>query len=86
MSLNLGFYTVDAFTQEPFSGNAAAIFVLPPRADPTSPQESTTTEITDELCQKIANEFNLAETAFTRRLQGTRSEDPTYSLRFWTPT
>ncbi|GAA6014768.1 hypothetical protein JCM11491_001975 [Sporobolomyces phaffii] len=82
----LRFYTVDAFTKRAFAGNAAAIFVLPPlrAGSPTS-----ASVISDELCQKIANEFNLAETAFTRRLGGGEEGGgavPNYSLRFWTPT
>lgn len=83
MTIDLQFYTVDAFTQEPFSGNAAAVFVLPPA------ECNPSLEITDELCQKVACEFNLAETAFVRRLEsqaGHGQAAPTYSLRFWTPT
>jgi PhzF family phenazine biosynthesis protein len=71
----LQFYTLDAFTKTKFAGNAAAVFVLP-QAE----------VIPDEICQKIANEFNLAETAFTKFESVDADGVPTYSLRFWTPT
>ncbi len=45
------FWTVDAFTSEPFKGNPAAVFVIP--AFPSV-----------ELMQKIAAEMNLSETVF----------------------
>lgn len=92
MATSLQFYTVDAFTKEPFAGNAAAVFVLSVLASPqdSSSPSSLPLQITDELCQKIANEFNLAETAFVRRTSWQNEVEaeaiPTYSLRFWTPT
>ncbi|GAA5952247.1 hypothetical protein JCM3765_001919 [Sporobolomyces pararoseus] len=91
MATQLQFYTVDAFTKEPFAGNAAAVFVLPGSMAPRdSSSASSSLEITDELCQKIANEFNLAETAFVKRWslqnEGESGAVPAYSLRFWTPT
>ena len=48
------FYTVDSFTDKPFSGNPAAIFIL---------EE----DIPDELMQSIASEVNLSETSFVIR-------------------
>lgn len=48
------FWQVDAFTNQPFQGNPAAVFVLDK-------------PISDELMQKIAAEMNLSETAFILR-------------------
>jgi PhzF family phenazine biosynthesis protein len=45
---------VDAFTSEPFSGNPAAVCLLPEERDAT-------------WMQKVAREMNLSETAFLRR-------------------
>jgi len=49
--MKLPIYTVDAFTDKPFSGNPAAVCIL---------QEM----IPESLMQKIAFEMNLSETAF----------------------
>jgi predicted PhzF superfamily epimerase YddE/YHI9 len=50
-------YQVDAFTATPFSGNPAAVCVLPaPRPDP--------------WMQQVAREMNLSETAFLTRRSG----------------
>jgi PhzF family phenazine biosynthesis protein len=58
---------VDAFTSKPFSGNPAAVCVLAePRAEP--------------WMQQVANEMNLAETAFLH------PESDGYRLRWFTPT
>jgi PhzF family phenazine biosynthesis protein len=57
---------VDAFTSRPFSGNPAAVCVLPERAD-------------DAWMQNVAQEMNLAETAFLHpRPDG-------WGLRWFTP-
>jgi PhzF family phenazine biosynthesis protein len=45
------FWTVDAFTNQPFKGNPAAVCILEDFLD-------------DELMQKIATEINLSETTF----------------------
>lgn len=45
------FYIVDTFTDTPFSGNPAAVFIL-------------NEDISDELKQNIASEINLSETSF----------------------
>ena len=50
-------HTVDAFTDEPFRGNPAAVCVL---GEP----------IADARMQLIAREMNLAETAFLHRIDG----------------
>ena len=47
----LKFWQVDAFTQKPFKGNPAAVFILEQELD-------------DNLMQSIAIEMNLSETAF----------------------
>ena len=51
MSNELKFWQVDAFTDQPFKGNPAAVFVLDH-------------ELPDELMQSIAVEMNLSETVF----------------------
>lgn len=51
MSKSLTFWQVDAFTQQPFKGNPAAVFILEH-------------PISDELMQNIAIEMNLSETAY----------------------
>ncbi len=50
---------VDAFTDEPFAGNPAAVCVLPEPADET-------------WMQQLASEMNLSETAFLTRLSAGR--------------
>jgi predicted PhzF superfamily epimerase YddE/YHI9 len=62
---------VDAFTSAAFSGNPAAIVLLP--AFSAFPS--------DDTMQKLASEFNLSETAFTFR----RGDGPGYALRWFTP-
>jgi len=63
----LPYLVVDAFTSRTFAGNPAAVVLL-------------ATEEPDDLLQKIANEFNLAETAYPRQLGEDRFE-----LRWFTP-
>jgi PhzF family phenazine biosynthesis protein len=61
------FTQVDAFTNRPFAGNPAAVCLLP------SPRDS-------KWMQHVAQEMNLAETAFLlRRADG-------FDLRWFTPT
>jgi PhzF family phenazine biosynthesis protein len=64
--MELPFYIVDAFTDRPFSGNPAAVCLLEQMLD-------------DEVLQKIACEFNQAETAFVC------SEGNQLRLRWFTP-
>lgn len=52
--MNNSYFIVDAFTDKPFCGNPAAVFLLKEK-------------ITDKLMQKIASEMNLSETAFLLR-------------------
>jgi PhzF family phenazine biosynthesis protein len=66
-------YTVDAFTDVPFSGNPAAVCVL---SDP----------IEEELMLKIAAEMNLSETAFVFPVKdGELSNGNSFRLRWFTP-
>ncbi|WP_049571198.1 PhzF family phenazine biosynthesis protein, partial [Nocardiopsis sp. SBT366] len=60
---------IDAFTDQPLSGNPAAVLVL----DDTYP---------DAWAQGIAAEFNLSETAFARRID---DPDADFELRWFTP-
>ncbi|HEY0105984.1 MAG TPA: PhzF family phenazine biosynthesis protein [Rhizomicrobium sp.] len=65
--MNLKLWQVDAFSAQPFGGNPAALVPLDAWLD-------------DALMQRIANENNLAETAFfVRRAEGK------YDLRWFTP-
>jgi PhzF family phenazine biosynthesis protein len=72
--LGLPIVTVDAFTDARFSGNPAAVCVLPPGKG-----EET------EWMQRVAREMNLSETAFLRR-RGVVQGMPSYDLRWFTPT
>uniref|UniRef100_A0A0E9WSX2 Phenazine biosynthesis-like domain-containing protein n=1 Tax=Anguilla anguilla TaxID=7936 RepID=A0A0E9WSX2_ANGAN len=67
-------FTVDAFTNQAFKGNPAAVCLLP-------------NVLRDELYQKIAAEMNLSETAFIVKLNS--SDDFTsgsrFGLRWFTP-
>jgi hypothetical protein len=76
---SLKFHTVDAFTQQPFSGNPAAVIVL------DQSTESSSISTTDELSLKLAAEFNLSETAFAKPIEGGSEEEPKYELRWFTP-
>jgi len=66
------FSQVDAFTEKPFGGNPAAVLVLS-KDDPLTQN--------DDVMLKIAQEMNLAETAYVRKL-----DDGTFGLRWFTPT
>src|SRR5882672_9709805 len=67
---NLRFAQVDAFTDQAFGGNPAAVFVLDRAADP-------------KWMQLVAREMNLAETAF---LHPVNPNDPSnFELRWFTP-
>jgi PhzF family phenazine biosynthesis protein len=67
MKIRQRFTQVDAFTDQPFSGNPAAVCLLPTVRD-------------ENWMQQVAQEMNLAETAFlVRRLDG-------FNLRWFTPT
>ncbi|GAA6059250.1 hypothetical protein JCM10212_006643 [Sporobolomyces blumeae] len=77
---SLEFFTVDAFTRTPFTGNPAAVIVFPASGSPHSQ------DLSDADLVRIAAEFNLSETAFAWRLEDGPSFVPRYSLRWFTPT
>lgn len=67
-------FQVDAFTDEPFKGNPAAVCILPRR-------------FKDRILQAIAAEMNLSETAFLFPLEDKPLEkSEIFSLRWFTPT
>ncbi|KAH7098627.1 Diaminopimelate epimerase-like protein [Auriculariales sp. MPI-PUGE-AT-0066] len=72
-SRHLAYSIVDAFTQDVFAGNPAAVVVL-------DPAESAA--LSDTTRQLIAREFNFSETAFVTR---TDNKD-VFELRWFTPT
>jgi len=65
---------VDAFADAPFSGNPAAVCLLPPASS-------------DEWKLKLAAEMNLSETAFVERLAERKAADGrhVFGLRWMTP-
>jgi PhzF family phenazine biosynthesis protein len=66
-------YQVDAFTDEAFKGNPAAVCILQDK-------------LKDELMAKIASEMKLSETAFTYPLGNKPlQETKAFSLRWFTP-
>lgn len=67
---SLPFFQVDAFAEQPLTGNPAAVMPLDRWLD-------------DQLMQAIAAENNLSETAFT---VPSDSEDADFDLRWFTPT
>ncbi len=56
--MKLPFYTSDVFTTTRFTGNPAAIVILPPSSTPN------TLQLTQAEKQSIATEFNVSETVF----------------------
>ncbi len=66
-------YIVDAFTDQPFRGNPAAVVLLEPEDGP----------VTDAYCQKVAGEMNLSETAFISFDE--KSGPNRFGLRWYTP-
>jgi len=58
----LKIFQVDAFTEEKFKGNPAAVCILED-------------EIEDEILQAIAKEMNLSETAFVKVIDGKSFKD-----------
>lgn len=63
---------VDAFTNQPFAGNPAAVCVLPPKVAESLPDG-------DRWMQQVAREMNLSETAFLV------PQEDGYQLRWFTP-
>ncbi len=73
MSETLRIFQVDAFTQEPFKGNPAAVCLLSHEYD-------------DALLRAVAAEMNLSETAFVIPLDAEDWKMATrFSLRWFTP-
>jgi PhzF family phenazine biosynthesis protein len=84
-TLTVNIVTVDAFTEKRFSGNPAAVCILPAAPD-------------EDWMQKVAREMNLSETAFLvrrpSRIKGEktsgrergRSRSASFDLRWFTPT
>ncbi|KAG8898199.1 hypothetical protein FRB99_007600 [Tulasnella sp. 403] len=70
----LPYTIVDAFTSAPFSGNPAAVIIIPP--------EGT---LPDKTLQKVAAEFNLSETAFLVPVDSGSPNHRRYGLRWFTP-
>ncbi len=69
----ISIYQVDAFTNEPFKGNPAAVCVLQ-------------SKLKEKLMQHIASEMNLSETAFVFPLENmSLKENTVFSLRWFTP-
>ncbi len=62
-------YQVDAFTEEPFKGNPAGVYIS------KTPRDET-------WMRGMAMEMNLSETAFLSRME---NEEDGYSLRWFTP-
>nr|XP_028585252.1 phenazine biosynthesis-like domain-containing protein [Podarcis muralis] len=72
--MQISIFTVDAFTDQPFSGNPAAVCLLED-------------ELEEGWHQKIATEMNLSETAFIRKLDPTDdfTRSSRFGLRWFTP-
>lgn len=78
--VDLPLFQLDAFTEGPFTGNPAAVVLLP-GGDPWP---------SDALAQAIAAENNLSETAFLHPVLPAEAGSPpvdasAYHLRWWTP-
>jgi PhzF family phenazine biosynthesis protein len=73
----LQIYTVDSFTDVPFSGNPAAVALVPAGVT-----------LDETTMKKLATEMNLSETAYVMELQGhgTFEEGTRFGLRWFTPT
>jgi len=74
--MQLPVWTVDAFTDQPFSGNPAAVCLLEQ-------------DIPDRLKQALATEMNISETCFLTLLPGATKGfkgESHFGLRWFTPT
>jgi predicted PhzF superfamily epimerase YddE/YHI9 len=75
--MSVPIFVVDAFvTDEPFTGNPAAVCVMPAEASGSTG--------TQARLQSIAAEMNLSETAFVSPLENTE-QPAVWSLRWFTP-
>lgn len=74
--MELDILIVDAFSAKPFSGNPAAVCIIP-----------LGVTLSDEVMQKIAAEMNLSETAFLSCSPDTTLQTGReFNLRWFTPT
>ena len=73
----LAMFVVDSFSSAPFTGNPAAVCLLPYNSG-----------ITEEDKQRIAAEMNHSETAFIQELSSDQTFDksPHFNLQWFTPT
>uniref|UniRef100_A0A8C6VN70 Phenazine biosynthesis like protein domain containing n=1 Tax=Naja naja TaxID=35670 RepID=A0A8C6VN70_NAJNA len=73
--MQISVFIIDAFTNQPFGGNPAAVCLLED-------------ELEESWHQKIAAEMNLSETAFIRKLHPTDdfTKSSRFGLRWFTPT
>ncbi|XP_070610046.1 phenazine biosynthesis-like domain-containing protein isoform X1 [Erythrolamprus reginae] len=73
--MQISVFIIDAFTNQPFRGNPAAVCLLED-------------ELEEGCHQKIAAEMNLSETAFIRKLHPTDdfTKSSCFGLRWFTPT
>jgi PhzF family phenazine biosynthesis protein len=67
--MKIKIYQVDAFTDQPFKGNPAAVCILPDKGD----------QFDEKWMAAVAREMNLSETAFLR------PQEDGYNLRWFTP-
>ncbi|KAK4700664.1 hypothetical protein P7C70_g5581, partial [Phenoliferia sp. Uapishka_3] len=72
----LSYTAVDCFTDTPWSGNPAAVFVL----DAGDPQFEET-----QILQRIAVELFLPAAAFVRPIADSTEEIPHYSIKYFSP-
>ncbi|EIE24803.1 Diaminopimelate epimerase-like protein [Coccomyxa subellipsoidea C-169] len=75
MASSIPLYQVDAFSQDRFHGNSAAVCIL------TDPSNAF---VDDATMAKIANEMNLSETAFLE--PSVSGEKGRFKLRWFTPS
>eukprot|EP01084_Bolivina_argentea_P199808 341810_1 len=72
----LSIWSVDAFTTKPFSGNPAGVCIIE--------------KYDEKLCQQIAAEMNLSETAFLVPIYDSKNNQSSitnkWHLRWWTPS
>jgi PhzF family phenazine biosynthesis protein len=74
---------VDAFTSRPFTGNPAAVCVLP-KAPSEHHSEHHSEHQSEQWMRDVAREMNLSETAFLFQRAGVPRDDG-YDLRWFTP-
>ena len=76
MAARIPIWTVDSFTNKPFTGNPAGVCLL-----------EKDLNIRDEIKQKIAAEMNISETCFVTPIsEGDFCQATVFSLRWFTPT